>query len=329
MKALNVTKTGNPVSVIELIDIEIPNLGAQEVLAELIAAPINPSDILQIQGLYPTQKPLPAIFGNEGVGRVIKIGEDVSNVKIDDTVLLPLGSNTWQEQIIIAAKRIFPLPQADPSQLAMIGINPPTAYAMLTEFVELESGDWVVQNAANSAVGRYVIELGKILGFRTINIVRREELIQELTQLGADLVVVDGPNIAREIKENIGNEKVKLAFDAVAGGSTDKLSQILSSKGLIISYGALSLEAIQLNMAILMKKDLTLKTFWLSHWLQETPKIKIASTYHKLITMIGNGQLHAEIDSTYPLESYEKAFTRSMEEGRNGKVLLTGPSFNQ
>lgn len=328
MKALNVTETGDPVVVISLIDVEKPKMNLDDVLIELIAAPINPSDILQIQGLYPTQKSFPAILGNEGVGKIIKIGENVTHVKVGDNVLLPLGSNTWQEQLIVAATKVFPLPEADILQLSMIGINPPTAYAMITEYVQLEPGDWIVQNAANSAVGRYVIELSKIMGYRTINIVRREELVSELTQIGADLVVIDGPNVAKEIREKIGKEKIKLGLDAVAGGATDKISQILSSKGLILTYGALSLENIQLNMAILMKKDITLKTYWLSHWLQETPKIKIANTYKKLIAMIASGQLQAEIDSTYPLDSFKDAFKRAMAEGRNGKVLLTGPSFN-
>lgn len=328
MKALNVTETGDPVVVISLIDVEKPKMNLDDVLIELIAAPINPSDILQIQGLYPTQKSFPAILGNEGVGKIIKIGENVTHVKVGDNVLLPLGSNTWQEQLIVAATKVFPLPEADILQLSMIGINPPTAYAMITEYVQLEPGDWIVQNAANSAVGRYVIELSKIMGYRTINIVRREELVSELTQIGADLVVIDGPNVAKEIREKIGKEKIKLGLDAVAGGATDKISQILSSKGLILTYGALSLENIQLNMAILMKKDITLKTYWLSHWLQETPKIKIANTYKKLIAMIASGQLQAEIDSTYPLDSFKDAFKRAMAEGRNGKILLTGPSFN-
>ncbi len=328
MKALNVTETGDPIVVIKLIDVEEPVLEPDNVIVELIAAPINPSDILQIQGLYPTKKTFPAILGNEGVGKIVQIGGNVTHVKVGDNVLLPLGSNTWQSQLVIPARKVFPLPKADILQLSMIGINPPTAYAMITEFVQLGSDDWIVQNAANSAVGRYVIELSKIMGYKTINIVRREELKSELSQLGADIVVVDGPNVVREIRDKIGKGKIKLGLDAVAGEATDKISQILSRKGLIITYGALSLENMQLNMAIMMRKDLTLKTYWLSHWLQETPKIKIANTYQKLIAMIANGQLQAEIDSTYPLESFKDAFKRAMKEGRNGKVLLTGPSFN-
>jgi NADPH:quinone reductase-like Zn-dependent oxidoreductase len=149
-----------------------------------------------------------------------------------------------------------------------------------------------------------------------------------LSNIGADLVIVDDHNLVQKIKDQVGKEGIKLAFDAVSGEATNKLSQILSRKGLIIAYGALSLQNIQLNMGILMKKNITLKTFWPSHWLRETPKVKIANVYHKLIEMIANGHLQAEIDSTFPLESYKEAFKRSIEESRDGKVLLTGPSFN-
>ncbi|MCH8907630.1 MAG: zinc-binding dehydrogenase, partial [Candidatus Heimdallarchaeota archaeon] len=204
----------------------------------------------------------------------------------------------------------------------------PTAYAMLTEFVNLQSGDWVVQNASNSAVGRYVISLAKKMGYKTINIVRRESLIDELMGLGADLVVVDGPGVVGQIREKVADGNVKLAFDAVSGPATNVLARILSRKGVIVAYGALSLELIQLNMAIIMSKDVTLRTFWLVHWLRESTRDKIQATYSKLIKMIADGELKAQIDATFPLDKYKDAFSLAMKGGRNGKVLFTGPAYS-
>lgn len=328
MKGLEVTSFGDPLDVVSAKEMELPTLNSTDVVVELIASPINPSDILQIQDRYPARKKLPSIFGSEGIGKIHEIGNEVQNVKVGDIILLPLDVNTWQERLLIRSKHLFPLPSADQLQLSMISINPPTAYAMLTEFVNLQSGDWVVQNAANSAVGRYVISLAKKMGYKTINIVRRESLIDELMGLGADLVVVDGPGVVGQIREKVADGNVKLAFDAVSGPATNVLARILSRKGVIVAYGALSLELIQLNMAIIMSKDVTLRTFWLVHWLRESTRDKIQATYSKLIKMIADGELKAQIDATFPLDKYKDAFSLAMKGGRNGKVLFTGPAYS-
>ncbi|MHA2028651.1 MAG: zinc-dependent alcohol dehydrogenase family protein, partial [Candidatus Kariarchaeaceae archaeon] len=290
MIGLEVNSHGDPVEIISVKEVELQNMESDQVTVELIASPINPSDILQIQGLYPSQRKLPSIFGTEGIGTVVDIGSDVKNVKSGDTILLPLGSKTWKEKFVISSKGLFPLPSADPLQLAMIGINPPTAYAMLTEFVDLKEGDWIVQNAANSAVGRYVIILAKMLGFKTVNIVRRESLIAELKEIGADVVVVNGPELISQARNEVGDGHIKLAFDAIAGQATNTLAQLLTKKGVIVAYGALSLEFIQVNMGLMMSKNLKLMTFWLTHWLQNSPVDKIQNTYQELIKMIASGE---------------------------------------
>src|SRR2546425_4584369 len=73
----------------------------------------------------------------------------------------------------------------------MLGINPPTAALLLNESIDLRPGDWVAQNAANSGVGRSLIAIAKARGLKTINFVRRPELVPELQAVGGDLVIVD------------------------------------------------------------------------------------------------------------------------------------------
>lgn len=328
MKGLEAAKYGNPLEVVSYNEIKLPEKKSTDVIAELIASPINPSNIYQIQGFYPSPKKLPSVFGSEGIGKIVEIGSEVKNVKVGDTILLPLGTDTWQDKLVLPSKHLFPLPEADPLQLSMISINPPTASAMLTDFVNLEKGDWLVQNAANSAVGRYIIILAKKMGFRTINIVRRESLFDELSDLGADIVVIDSPDLEKNIKEKIGEGKIRLALDAIAGKATNKLATLLSNKGVIITYGALSGDLIQVNMGVMMSKDITLRSFWLVHWLTETPRDKIQSTYSTLIKMITQGELIAKIDQTFTLDKYEDAFGLSMKDGRDGKVIFTGSAYN-
>lgn len=210
-----------PQDVIEAVSFEAPELQEGEVLLEMIAAPINPSDVLTLTGEYGMLPPLPAIGGNEGVAKVVKHGGNVTAPEIGQTILLPIGIGTWATHIVAKAKTLIPLPnEADPIQLSMITINPPTASLMLSEFVDLEAGDWVIQNAANSGVGSYLIALAKLRGLKTVNVVRRESLVEPLLAAGADVVLVDGfidgQSLAQRVAQATDNAVIKLVLMPLA-----------------------------------------------------------------------------------------------------------------
>jgi NADPH:quinone reductase-like Zn-dependent oxidoreductase len=154
-----------PHQVIEAVEFSLPPPGPGQALIEVLAAPINPSDVLTLTGEYGMLPPLPAVGGNEGVGRVLELGPDTKGPKPGQIVLLPVGCGTWSTHVMVEAARLMPLPnEADPQQLSMMTVNPPTAKLLLEEFVSLEPGDWVIQNAANSGVGAYLVQLSKLRG---------------------------------------------------------------------------------------------------------------------------------------------------------------------
>ncbi|MEO5962351.1 MAG: zinc-dependent alcohol dehydrogenase family protein, partial [Thermomonas sp.] len=187
-----------PQDVIAAEAFELPALQAGQALVEVVAAAINPSDVLTLTGHYGMLPPLPAVGGNEGVGRVVEVGADVSRLAPGQLVLLPIGSGTWTTHLIADAAQLLPLPAgADPRQLAMLTVNPPTASLLLSDFADLKPGDWVLQNAANSAVGGYVVQLAKARGLRTVNVVRREAACEAVRELGGDVVLVDGDDLAK------------------------------------------------------------------------------------------------------------------------------------
>src|SRR4029077_9670727 len=214
MRAVQLTAFGNPVDGLEYVDIPEPDApGPNQVLIGVEFSPINPNDLLVAQGIYAFRPPLPTVIGNEGVGRVLAAGSKVTNVKVGDRVLAPLSSFTWREQMVVSADGLFALPaDADPQQLAMLAINPPTAALLLSEYVDLKPGEWVVQNSANSSVGRLLIAVAKARGLKTVNIVRRQELVPELEALGGDVVVVDSPDVSEKIKTAVGPAALRLAL---------------------------------------------------------------------------------------------------------------------
>ena len=185
LKYVEYSQMGNPAEVLDVKYHSSQALKAGEVRVGVLAAPINPSDLLQIAGKYGVDAVLPANPGSEGVGRVLEVSPEVKHLVVGQMVLLASGS-TWREEIVAPAAGFLPLPDLGPvgpeviEQLAMSAVNPLTALLMLNSFTDLEEGQWIVQSAANSAVGGYVIQLAKQRGIKTVNVVRREGLAEDL-----------------------------------------------------------------------------------------------------------------------------------------------------
>lgn len=318
MRAIHLTAYGNPIDGIEFVEIPEPTEpGANQVLVGVEFSPINPNDLSLARGTYALRPTLPTVIGNEGVGRILRVGPGVNTVKSGDRVVVPLSSFAWRERMLIPAEGLIPLPNhADPQQLAMLGINPPTAALLLSEFVSLKSGDWVVQNAANSGVGRWVIALAEVRGLRTVNVVRRTELVSELKTLGADAVLVDSPEVGRQVKEVVGQADVRLALDGVSGQSTGVLAAALTMHGTIVAYSAMSGAPIAASPLDVIYKALTLRGFFMGH-----PQYaeKIPAAINQAAQMIAAGQVRIPVAATYPLKAIKDAVAHAQ---RGGKVLL-------
>jgi NADPH:quinone reductase-like Zn-dependent oxidoreductase len=323
MKAARISAFGAPLEVLQLADEEPGPLAPGEALLEVLATPINPSDIMTIMGLYGVLPKLPGVPGNEGVGRVVRV-EGEAPVKPGDVVYLPMGSGTWRTHLKAKAQRLLPIPPgSDILQMAMLSINPPTAELLLREIVKLERGDWVMQNAANSAVGRYLISLAKLDGIKTINVVRRAGLEEELKALGADVVLEDGDDLPQRVRAATGGAPVRLAIDAVSGSAAMRLGEAVSNGGTVVNYGAMSGKSASLSPGALIFRGVTLRGFWIAQWLSTASREAQAALMGKMAKLVANGTLHAPVEATFPLEKVQEAVTRAMEGGRQGKVLLT------
>jgi NADPH:quinone reductase-like Zn-dependent oxidoreductase len=328
MKAVQFESFGDPRAVVHVVDLPDPDPpGTGEVLLAVEATPINPSDLLTLSGTYGQLPKLPAIAGNEGVGRVLAIGPDVTDIAVGDRVLLPLGSGTWRDKMKTRASLVIPIPaNADPLQLAMTVVNPPTAYLMLKEIIEVKAGEWVIQNAANSAVGQYLIYFAKAQGLKTVNVVRRPELREGLLALGADVVVVDGPDLRKEVAEATGGARIALGIDAVAGEATGRLSDCVAEGGTVVNYGAMSGQPCQISPAQLIARDIRLRGFWLSSWARKAPKGAFRDVLQKMTELLAANTLKATVEATYPFERIKEAIAHAQKEGRSGKILLVGAS---
>lgn len=312
-----------PQDVIEAVAFDLPVLQSGQALVEVLAAPINPSDVLTLTGDYGQLPALPAVGGNEGVGRVQDVASDVTGLSLGQIVLLPVGCGTWCTHLVADAKALMTLPAgADPRQLAMLAVNPPTARLLLSEFADLAEGDWVIQNAANSAVGGYLVQLARARGLRTVNVVRRASAQAVVEALGGDVVVVDGENLAERVRAAVGDAKIMLAVDAVGGDATEHLAQSLAPGGTVVNYGAMSGEPCTISPASLIFRGITLRGFWLARWFKTAAPALRMEVFGEMVALIAAGKLHANVEATYGIDAIKDAVAAAAAGGRAGKILL-------
>ncbi|HWV08165.1 MAG TPA: zinc-dependent alcohol dehydrogenase family protein, partial [Pseudomonas sp.] len=307
-----------PQDVIEAVELTLAAPAQGEVRVKVEAAPINPSDVLTLTGEYGMLPPLPAVGGNEGVGRVEALGPDVSHLKVGQLVLLPVGCGTWVSHLNAPANKLIPLPEADPQQLAMMTVNPPTASLMLSEFVDLQPGDWVIQNAANSGVGSYLIQLAKLRGFKTLNVVRRESAVAAVEAEGGDVVLVDGPDLAKRVRAATNNAPVRLGIDAVGGASTDHLAASLSDGAVLVNYGMMSRQPCQVSPASFVFRDVTLRGFWLAKWFRNATPAEQMKVFGELTQLIAAGKLRTRVAATYDISQIKDAVAAAASGERDG-----------
>jgi NADPH:quinone reductase-like Zn-dependent oxidoreductase len=322
MKAIQIEAFGNPAEVMKLVD--VPDVGAPgegEVVIALEASPINMSDLLMISGRYGYRPKLPSIVGTEGVGRVVAVGDGVTHLKQGDRTLIPYPSPAWAERIKADAGWLRALPEGDPLQLAMLGINPATAYLLLTDFVTLPPGAWLIQNAANSGVGRAVIGIAKSLGLKTVNVIRREEVVADLKASGADVVLVDGPDLGKRVAAETGGAPIALAIDGVADTATMNLLTCLAPKGVLVFYSAISGKPFVGPAQPFIFRDIAIRGFWLANWFNSATTEQVAAMYERLAPLVVSGAISAPVAATYRLSQIPEAV--AVAQKNRGKALFT------
>ncbi|OAQ98167.1 hypothetical protein LLEC1_03580 [Akanthomyces lecanii] len=310
-KALVFSKYGEPSDVLKLHTHSIsPSISQCSILVRSLAAPINPADINTIQGTYGSKPAFTSLIGtaepsvtpgNEGVFEVVSVGSTSSELRKGDWVIPAVSQiGTWRTHAVFDSSQLLKVAREGltPTQVATVSVNPCSAYKMLRCYgpsdglkaglamkpLDVGSGQWFIQNGANSGVGRAAIQFGKLWGLRSINVVRdrtsseeTEALKLELQQLGADVVVSESQFLSRYWKEQLaditrnGRDSVGLALNCVGGKSATTLARALGDGGTLVSYGGMSRQPVSLPVGLLIFKDIRFVGFWLSNWNERDP----------------------------------------------------------
>jgi NADPH:quinone reductase-like Zn-dependent oxidoreductase len=326
VKAVTFDRFGPPAEVLQVRDVPQPAPARGEVLVRMLASPINPSDVMYVQGKYGLRPRFPATPGFEGVGVVEGSGGGVLGwlrkgkrvAVINDRV------GNWAEYTVTKARQVVPVPDDIPDdQAASFFVNPATALVMTTDVLRVPPGEWLLQSAAGSALGKMVIRLGKRHGFRTVNVVRRREQVEELTKLGADAVLVDadGP-IDEQVRKVVGGDGVRYAIDPVGGKTGSEVIASLGTGGRCLVFGSLSDEPVSAHPRYLIGHSLRVEGFWLGQWARRQSIPRMLRLFRQVRALIREGTLQTEVAATYPLDRIADAVTHATAPGKGGKVLL-------
>ena len=314
---------GNPADVLHVESRPWPKPAEGEAVVKMQAAPINPADLNQIEGKYPIRAELPATPGFEGAGVVIDIGANVTNIGPGALVILPHNLGTWRDALAVKADELVVVPAGiEPVHAAMLKINPMTAWRLLHDYVQLQKGDWLIQNAANSAAGRAVIQIAHELGYKTVNVVRRAELIDELQAEGGDALLVDGEKLRDEVKTATSGAPIRLGLNAVGGDSALRLANCLAAGSTMVTYGAMSLQPLKIPNGLLIFKDLRFRGIWINKWYDNATKQERMEAFEALFGMAKRGLLKTKVQKTYPLGEAKTAVTHAAQGKRSGKIIF-------
>jgi NADPH:quinone reductase-like Zn-dependent oxidoreductase len=324
MQSVRFYEFGNPVEVLRVEDVPQPELGTNQVLVRLRARSINPSDLATVRGLYGSLPKLPATPGLEGMGEVAAVGDEVKNLRSGQRVI-PLGvQGTWQEYILAAPAQLISVPDGVSDQTAaQFVVNPLTAWIMTIEELALKSGEWLLQTAAGSTLGRVVLQIARLRGFKTINVVRRREQVEELKALGADEVIcTTDENLNERVKEITGKAGLTKAIDAVGGKTAAAVFQSLGRGGVMLVYGLLSMEPMSIDGGRMIFTTTTIRGFWLSQWLGAAPPERQQAVTGEMLRSMAANEIVPPVEAEYPLAEVLAAVAHAERPGRSGKVLL-------
>lgn len=324
MKSVVFDEFGSPGKVLRVEERPVPEPGQGQVRVRMMLSPIHNHDLMIVTGHYGYKPPLPHVPGTEALGVVDKLGEGVSTLKVGQRVTGG-ASAAWAEYYLASARSLVPLPDGiDDGTACQLVAMPMSAVRLLAD-LEVKPGDWIVQNAANGAVGKMLARFAAERGINVLNIVRREEAVTELVAEGIGNAVSsehqDWQDRARALTQGA---PVIRAIDSIGGRASDELMDLVAEGGRLVSFGALSGRPLQVTAENLLFKGATISAFWGAKPERKMTPAELGAARADLVRRAAEGKLVLPVAEVFPLERAAEAAEASNSRGRQGKIALRG-----
>ena len=323
MRSAAHTVFGDPAEVLSLTDSPVPQPGPDQVRIRTILAPIHNHDLWTVRGNYGYKPELPAIGGSEAVGFIDALGDRVTGFQLGQRVAVASVHGSWAEYFLAPVAALVPVPDAIPDEAAAQLIAMPFSAVMLLEFLEVKSGDWVAQNTANGAVGKMLAMLAASRGVNVVNLVRRDAGVDELAALGiGNAVSTASDGWQDRVRAITGDAPIRAGVDSIGGAASGALLALLGEGGLLVSFGSMTGEPMQLSSGDLISKQAVVKGFWASKIRSVIPAETRQRLFGELLQLVASGALKLPVEAVFGLDQISDAVRASQTPGRGGKVLL-------
>lgn len=323
MRAVIHEQFGEPEDVLHVVDRPVPEPGPGQVRVRTTLATIHNHDLWTVRGTYGFVPELPAASGTEAVGVVEALGEGVDALAVGDRVIAGGVFGVWAEQFVAKAAALMRAPEGIPDEAAAQLVAMPFSTVSLLHDLAIEPGQWLVQNAANGAVGRMVAQLARARGVRVVGIVRRPEAIDELRAAGIDCIVTTSDAGWRErVAELTAGEAIVAGIDSVGGAAAGDLLSVLGEGGTLIAFGAMGASTLELPVGDLIFKQARVRGFWGSTVTRTMQPDVRQRLFAELGERLAAGDLTLPVASIHAFDDVRDAVRASLTPGRVGKVLL-------
>ena len=314
---------GEPAEVLHQAEMPQPEPKAGEVRIKTILSPMHNHDVWTVRGSYGYKPTLPAIGGSEAVGMVDAVGEGVDQSKLGQRVAVAGVHGSWAEYFIAPAQAIIPLNDAIDNETAAQLIGMPISALMLLDFVNVQPGQWLIQNTANGAVGKTVAMIAQARGLQVINLVRRSDAIAEMQALGIQHVVAtDQDDWKAQVKALHADQPLIAGVDSIGGSASGEMLNLLSENSLLVSFGSMTGETMQISSGDLIFKQATVKGFWASVVSKEMPAERKKALFVELLTLAAQKKLVLPVEGVFGFDEIQTAALKATQGARQGKVLL-------
>lgn len=325
MRSVLFEQFGNPSDVLTLGERSMPEPGPGEVRLKLLLSPIHNHDLAIIRGQYGYKPPLPAVPGTEAVASVDALGEGVTHLKVGQRVAIAGVQATWAEFFVAKAAGAVPMPDAIANEAACQLLAMPMSASMLVEDLALQSGEWMIQNTANGAVGRIVNVLAKARGFHVINLVRSAEAARTLQEDGVPNVLsTDAADWASQVNTLTGGAPVVRGVDSLGGRAANALMNVMGYGSTLVSFGAMTGEPLAIDVGNVIFKQAVVRGFWGAKRSETTSSADKARMIGELMQLVISGALPLKVAESYELADAARAAAASATPNRAGKIAIRG-----
>lgn len=315
---------GDPAKVIAVEQVEIPQPGDHDVLVRMVMSPIHNHDLVTVRGQYGVKPVLPAVGGSEGVGIVTALGAKVTGVQIGARVAAAGLKQGWAEYFVAPAASLVPIPDAMTDETAAQILGMPLSSVLALNQYDAQPGDWIIVNAGNGAVGKVIAAAGRARGVRVALLVRREQARADLMAQGFEHVFVDtDAGWQDRLREVIGTARVAGGVDNIGGPAAGELAALISADGLLLSFGAMSGQPVQISASDLIFKQITLRGYWSYVEFRKLTPAQMGAVIAEVFSLSLSGQLVLPVAGIFPLAEAASAMAASAVP-RDGKVLIAG-----